>query len=148
MTKARDVRSTDGICNITPLLRSQVSQTCGQLVFHVMDYFGHRQFLPIALANESSDCCGSTRNTYGLVLLVMGWSMSIGLYHDNPGPSSKTAGCSCRACSLPPLMNEKMMKYDNIRKHRTTALYKLDGKIKSLRKKQHTCTGMTVRARV
>ena len=35
---------------------------------HAMDYFGfgvffgHRRFLPIALANESSDCQGSIRN--------------------------------------------------------------------------------------
>ena len=51
MTKDSDVR----ICNITPLLGPQVSHTSELLVFHAMDYFGHRQFLPIALASESSD---------------------------------------------------------------------------------------------
>ena len=53
-----------------------------------MDYFGHCRFLPIALANELSDHHGSTWNTYGLVTLVWGWSTSIGLYCDGPGPSS------------------------------------------------------------
>ena len=53
-----------------------------------MDYFGHRQFLPIALANESSDRQGSTWNAYGLVTSVWGWLTSIGLYCDDPGPSS------------------------------------------------------------
>ena len=55
------------ICNITPLLGPQVSYTCEQLVLHAMDYFGHCWFLPIALASESSDWCGSTQNIYGLV---------------------------------------------------------------------------------
>ena len=53
-----------------------------------MDYFGHRQFLPIALANELSDRHGSTQNAYGLVMLVWGLSTSIGLYCNDPGPSS------------------------------------------------------------
>ena len=76
------------ICNITPLLGPQVSYTCEQLVLHAMDYFSHCQFLPIALASELSDRCGSTWNVYGLVSLVWGWSTSMGLYRNDPGPLS------------------------------------------------------------
>ena len=55
-------------CNITPLPNLQASYACGQFASPAMDYsgcgvfLGHRQFLPIALANESSDRRGSTRN--------------------------------------------------------------------------------------
>ena len=58
------------ICNITPLLGPQVSHTCKLLAYHVMDYFGHHRFHPIALASESSDRCGSIQNAYRLVSLV------------------------------------------------------------------------------